>query len=44
MTTVTETTAVQTNTDLAPRKRQDHAPIIAQTGADGWLDDLSLSV
>lgn len=45
MTTVTTTTAVQTNIDLASRKRQDHAPsIVAQTGADGWLDDLSVSV
>lgn len=40
MTTVTKTTEVQTNTDLAPRKRQDCAPTICtRAGADGWLDD-----
>ena len=45
MTTVTRTTAVQTNIYLAPRKRQDHAAsVITQIESDGWLPDFSLSV
>lgn len=43
MTTVSKTTAFQTNMYLAAIKRQDHArSIIAQTAADGWLDNLSM--
>lgn len=38
MTTVTKTTAIQTNTDLAMRQRRDHAPIIAQTGAESHIE------